>query len=96
MKVEAEDVPPPGAGFITVTFTGPAVATSLAGIAAKSLAVLMKVVGSALPLKFTTDFATKCAPFTISVKATPPAMWVLSRLDTAGIGLFELLLIVRT
>ena len=29
--------PPPGVGFVTVTFTGPAVATSLAGIATVSM-----------------------------------------------------------
>ena len=85
-------MPPPGAGFVTVTVTLPAVATSLAGIAAESLLALTKVVGSALPLKFTTDLASKFAPLTVRVKAAPPAAWVLSKLDTAGTGLFELLI----
>jgi hypothetical protein len=34
VKVWAFDVPPPGAGFVTVTLTGPAVAISAAVIAA--------------------------------------------------------------
>jgi hypothetical protein len=50
----------------------PATATSLAGIAAEILVVLTKVVASALPFKFTTDFCSKFEPFTVSVKAAPP------------------------
>ena len=62
-------MPPPGAGFVTVTVALPAVATSLAvGIAAESLVALTKVVGSGLPLKFTADFASKFAPLTVRVK----------------------------
>jgi len=36
VKVAVLDVPPPGAGLKTVTFAVPAVATSLAGMAAVS------------------------------------------------------------
>lgn len=90
MKTEAGDVPPPGAGFVTATSTLPAVATSLAGMAAEILVALTNVVNSALPLKLTTDFDWKFAPFTVRVKAAPPAMWVVPRLEIVGAGLFEL------
>ena len=69
---EAVEVPPPGAGFVTVTFMLPTTATSLAGIAADSLVALTNVVASGLPLKLTTDFASKFVPLTVSVKETPP------------------------
>jgi len=62
VKLTALVVPPPGFGFVTVTFAFPAVATSLAGMAAVSCVALTKVVGSALELepkpKLTTELAT--------------------------------------
>ena len=87
MKGDAAEVPPPGAGFVTVIFILPAIATSLAGIVADSLVALTNVVACGLPLKFTTDFASKFAPSTVSVKAVPPAMCVASRLAIVGTGL---------
>jgi hypothetical protein len=71
-KVAAVDVPPPGAGFVTVTFTFPDVAISGAVIAAVTCVALTNVVVTAVPLKFTTDVETKPVPFTVSVKAVPP------------------------
>lgn len=88
MKGDAVEAPPPGAGFVTVTFALPATATSLAGIAPDSFVALMNVVVSGLPLKFTVDFASKFAPLTVSVKTAPPAACVLPRLDIVGTGLF--------
>jgi hypothetical protein len=84
----AAEVPPPGAGFVTVTLMLPAIAASLAGIVADRLDPLINVVVSGLPLKFTIDFASKFAPLTVSVKAAPPAACVLPRLDIVGTGLF--------
>lgn len=74
VKAETTVVPPPGIGFVTVTLTVPAVATSLAGMDAETLVALTNVVGTALPLKFTIDFATKLVPSTVNVKAAPPAV----------------------
>ena len=88
MKGDAVEAPPPGAGFVTVTFALPATATSLAGIAADSFVALMNVVVSGLPLKFTTDSASKLEPFTVRVNAAPPGLCVAPKLNTAGTGLF--------
>src|SRR2546428_9134354 len=65
----ALEVPPPGAGFVTVMLNVPAVARSVTGIAAVSCVALMKVVVRAEPLKFTAELETKFVPFTVSVKA---------------------------
>ena len=92
-NVKAGDVPPPGAGFVTVTFALPATATSLAGIAAEIFVALTKVVGSALPLRFTTDFASKPVPFTVRVKPAPPAVALAG--ESEVIVKFEGLLIVK-
>ena len=59
------DVPPPGAGFVTVTVAVPAVAISAAVIAAVSCVALTNVVVLAAPLNFTTDVDTKPVPFTV-------------------------------
>jgi len=91
VKGNAGEVPPPGAGFVTVTFMPPTIATSLAGIVADSFVALMNVVVSGLPLKLTTDFASKFAPFIVSEKAAPPGACVAPRLNIAGTGLFALM-----
>lgn len=82
-------MPPPGAGVVTVTSTLPADATSAAGIAAEILVALTNVVASALPLKFTTDFATKFVPFTVSVNAAPPAACAVPKVVIVGAGVEE-------
>jgi hypothetical protein len=69
----------------------PTIATSLAGIVADSFVALMNVVVSGLPLKLTTDFASKFVPFTESEKEAPPGACVAPRLDIAGTGLFALM-----
>jgi hypothetical protein len=70
---EVPDVPPPGAGFVTVTLNEPAVAISAAVIVAVTWVALTKLVVVAVPLKFTTEDELKFVPFTVKVKADPPA-----------------------
>jgi hypothetical protein len=72
VRVWALDVPPPGAGFVTVMLNVPPVVRSLAGIAAVNCVALPKVVARAEPLKFTTDVETKLVPFTVIVNAVSP------------------------
>ena len=91
VKGNAGEVPPPGAGFVTVRFMLPAIATSLAGIVADSFVALMNVVVSGLPLKLTTELASKFAPFIVSAKAAPPGACVSPRLDIVGTGLLRLM-----
>jgi hypothetical protein len=74
VNVTALDVPPPGAGFVTVTAGVPAVATSPAKIAAVTCVALTNVVTRAVPPKFTTDVFRKLVPFTVNVNAPEPAI----------------------
>ena len=59
--------------MVTITLTLPAVATSLAGIAAVICVELTNVVGSALPLKLMTEVETNKVPVAVRVKPVPPA-----------------------
>jgi len=82
-------VPPPGAGFVTVTLNVPAVAISVAVIAAFTCVALTNVVVLAVPLKFTTEDEFKFVPFTVRVKAVPPFVALVGERDViAGTGLF--------
>ena len=82
------DVPPPGAGFVTVTVAVPAVAISAAVIAAVNCVARTKVVVLAAPLNFTTDVDTKPVPFTVRVKAAPPAVALAGEREVSvGAGL---------
>ena len=82
------DVPPPGAGFVTVTVAVPAVAISAAVIAAVNCVALTNVVVLAAPLNFTTDVDTKPVPLTVRVKAAPPAVALVGEREVAvGAGL---------
>ena len=82
------DVPPPGAGFVTVTVAVPAVAISAAVIAAVSCVALTNVVVLAAPLNFTTDVDTNPVPLTVRVKAAPPAVALVGEREVAvGAGL---------
>jgi hypothetical protein len=79
---------PPGAGFVTVTLTVPAVAISAAVIAAVNCVALANVVVLAAPLNFTTDVDTKPVPLTVRVKAAPPAVALAGEREVAvGAGL---------
>ena len=88
VKDRFADVPPPGDGFVTVTVAEPAVAISAAVIAAVTCVALTKVVVLAAPLNFTTDVDTKPVPFTVRVKAAPPAVALVGERDVSvGAGL---------
>ena len=77
------DVPPPGAGFVTVTVAVPAVAISVAVIAAVNCVALTNVVVLAAPLNFTTEVDSKPVPFTVRVKAAPPAVALVGEREVA-------------
>ena len=88
VKDRLPDVPPPGAGFVTVTVAVPAVAISAAAIAAVNCVALTNMVVLAAPLNFTTDADTKPVPFTVRVKAAPPAVALVGEREVAvGAGL---------
>jgi len=88
VNVWPPEVPPPGAGFVTVTFAVPAVAISAAEIAAVNCAALTNVVVFDAPLNFTTDVDTKPEPFTVRVKPAPPAVALVGEIDVStGTGL---------
>src|SRR5271154_2305293 len=72
VKLIAFEVPPPGAGLVTVTADVPAETMLEAGMAAVNCVELTKVVGTAPP-KLTIEDATKFVPLIVSVKAAPPA-----------------------
>jgi hypothetical protein len=97
VNVDALDVPPPGAGFVTVTAGVPTLATSLARIAAVTWLALTKVVVLALPPKFTTEPLTKLDPFTVSVKAPDPAVVLAGSNEViAGRGLLAAVMLKVT
>jgi len=82
------EVPPPGAGFVTVTFAVPAVVMSAAVIPAVSCVELINVVVLATPLNFTTDVDMKLVPFTVNVRAAPPAVALGGAIEiSVGAGL---------
>jgi hypothetical protein len=67
-------VPPPGAGFMAPTVTGPTIAISEAGTVAVREVALTKVVVSAVPFHNTTEALTKFEPVMVMVKPEPPAV----------------------
>ena len=73
INVSAFEVPPPGAGFTTVTCALPWVPMSLPEIAAVTCPALTNVVVRAAPFQRTWEVPTKLLPFTVSVNAAPPA-----------------------
>ena len=87
-SVKAPEVPPPGAGLATVIERVPAEAISPADTPAVSWVLLTNVVLRFDPFTCTTEPFTKFDPFTVSVKAPPPAtVAVGDRLDNDGNGL---------
>jgi hypothetical protein len=96
VNVIADDVPPPGEGFTTVTNAVPADATSLAGMAAVSCDVLTSVVVRAAPLQFTVDPTTNPDPVTVSVNAASPTVTEAGdRAVSTGTGFLLLLSLSR-
>jgi hypothetical protein len=88
VKVSGLEVPPPGAGVVTVTMALPAVAISAAVMAACKLVLETKVVVRALPFHWIVEEETKLDPVTVSVNAAPPAPAELGFSDVAvGDGL---------
>ena len=73
VKFKLLEVPPPGPGLATVTLDVPAVATSLAGIAAANCVALTNEVVRALPFHCTVAPLTKFVPLTVRVKFAAPA-----------------------
>jgi len=89
VKFKAPEVPPPGAGVVTVTFATPAVATSAALIDACRLVAEPKVVLRAVPFHCTTEEEVKFDPITVKVKLAPPAtveLGLREPLATEGLG----------
>jgi hypothetical protein len=82
-KVIAADVPPPGAGVMTVTAAVPPVAISADGICAVIWVALTKVVVRGDPFQFSTDVATKSVPFAVSVNALPPGPTVVGLIEVS-------------
>ena len=87
-KLIALEVPPPGAGLVTVTAGMPIEAMLAAGIAAVNCVELTKVVAGADPPKLTIEAATKFVPLIVSVKAAPPATVLVGKIVViVGVGL---------
>jgi hypothetical protein len=74
VNVCAFDVPPPGAGFTTVTDAAPAAATFAAGTIAVSLIEDTNVVTRGEPFQLTVEVETKLVPFTVKVNWADPAV----------------------
>jgi len=87
-KAIALEVPPPGAGLITVTADAPVETMLEAGMAAINCVELMNVVAGADPPKLTVEDATKFVPAIASVKAAPPASILFGEIAViVGVGL---------
>ena len=87
-KLSVLEVPPPGAGLDTLTFAVPADAMSAAVIVAVSCVTPTKLVVRDWPFHSTLDPFTKFVPFTVNVKAAPPAVALVGESEVAvGTGL---------
>jgi hypothetical protein len=97
VNVIAFDVPPPGAGFVTVTDGVPALATSPAKIETVTCVALTNVVVRAAPPKFTTDVFRKLVPFTVNVNAPEPTIALVVESEvTVGTGFGAALILKDT
>ena len=87
-NVQAPEVPPPGAGLVTVTLAVPVLLMSIAGTCAVSWVALTKLVVSADPFQLITAPLTKPVPFTVNVKPAPPTIAFTGDSDvTVGVAL---------
>src|SRR5580704_8879194 len=87
-KLIATEVPPPGAGLVTVTAGVPTEATLAAGMVAVNWVELTNVVAIADPPKLTIEPATKFIPLSVSVSGARPTTVVFGEIvETAGVGL---------
>src|SRR2546422_3206783 len=88
VNVCAFEVPPPGAGFTTVTDAVPAVATLAAGTMAVSFTEETNVVVRAEPFQLTVEVETKLVPFTVKVNEPLPAVVEVGLIEVVvGTGL---------
>jgi hypothetical protein len=88
-KPIADDVPPPGAGFVTVMFSVPPREKSTAMRLAWSNVVLSNTVTRGLPFTSTTEPCTKFTPVTFNVSAAVPAEILVGETELPpGAGLF--------
>jgi len=85
-KFTTFEIPPPGAGLVTVTGTVPSEATASAGMAAVNCVELTTVVAGVVPPKLTTEAATKFVPLTVRMKPAPPAVALIGEI-VAIVGL---------
>jgi len=88
VKFIALEVPPPGAGLVTITARLPVEAMLAAGMTAVNRVELTNVVAGDDPPKLTIEAATKLVPFIVSVKAAPPAIVLFGEIVAiVGVGL---------
>jgi hypothetical protein len=88
VKLIALEVPPPGAGLVTVTAGVPVEAMLAAGMAAVNCVELTKVVAGVDPPKLTIEPATKFVPLIVSAKAPLPATLLFGEIVViVGVGL---------
>ena len=73
VKIKLPEVPPPGAGFVTLMLDVPTVAISAAVTSAVTSPADTNVVTSPDPFQFTVELLTKFVPSTVSVKPAFPA-----------------------
>lgn len=71
------DVPPPGAGFVTVTKAVLGMDIKEAGTVAVSCEAVTTFVARGVPFQFTTDPEAKPVPLTVSVKPAEPGAAVI-------------------
>ena len=80
LKFIALEMPPLGAGLVTVTAGAPVETMLAAGMAAVNCVEFTNVVAVADPPKLTIEVATKLVPLIVSVKAAPPATVVFGEI----------------
>jgi hypothetical protein len=91
VNVSGLEVPPPGAGVVTVTMALPAVVISAAVMAACKLVLETKVVVRGTPFHWIAEEEMKLLPVTVSVNAAAPAVaepGFSEPLASDGMGLF--------
>jgi hypothetical protein len=94
VKFTELEVPPPGAGLVTVTASVPDETRLAAGMAAVNSVELTNVVAGAEPPKVTIEAATKFVPLIVSVKAAPPANLPFGKIVViVGVGFWDRLFI---
>jgi len=80
-KSIAFEVPPPGAGLVTVTVGVPVEAMLAAGMIAFNCVELTKVVAVADPPNLTVEDGMKFVPLIVSAKVKPPAAALLGEME---------------